>query len=298
MGFRQSLDGTGATRSQGAANWLRDPRIRLVLVALVLGFEALACKTAKPSPATDGASKGPRAPASEAPGTASPRDAAVAVAPSSVPVASIAVATPPPPESCRHPDLIADFEHGIPTVCASSGRGGPLVIYYDGTGAVTPGPGNLLDTHRLAQPRGTSRSALRLVGEGHRIYGVGVAFHLASGMTVDVSEHQGVEGYFKAAQPLTIHLKLATRQTMAEAYGGACEPTEDRACNDHHGVERVVGPKWQLVRVPITGLRQLERGVRAPFDPTQVVEFHVRIPKPAGSEPLSFELFVDDVSFY
>jgi hypothetical protein len=204
----------------------------------------------------------------------------------------------PPPSSCARRNLIADFEDGNPTVCVAAGRGGPLVLYSDGTGSVEPPPGEIVRSYPLPKRRGRSRGGLRVVGQNHRIYGVGIAAHLAAGMLVDVTGFQGVMGWFRSTRQLTIDLKLATRQTMTSAYGGTCEPTEEHGCSDHYGVRRAVGPEWQLIRAPIAEMKQLENGVRVPFDPTQVVEFHVRIPKLERDKELSFELLIDDLAFY
>ncbi len=276
--------------SRGPAGTLR---VAAWVVGGALGL-AMSCKTSRQTPepeVTQEPEAPPRVSAIRAPAPLPQR-------PSVSPPPSVVSAAPPPPVACVRPGLIADFEDDNPTVCREAGRGGRLVIYSDGTGAVSPGPGNVVATDILAPPRGTSRGALRVSGKDHRVYGVGVAVHLASGMLVDVSTYTGVQVWLRSAQPLGVHLKLATRQTMSAAYGGDCTPTPDHSCNDHHGVARRVGPTWQLVKVPIVELKQLEDGFRTPFDPTQVVEFHVRVPKPGGQQSLSFELWIDDISFY
>jgi hypothetical protein len=199
---------------------------------------------------------------------------------------------------CASPNLIADFEDGTANVCTSGARGGRSTLYFDGTGTVLPVPGILTASDALPEPRGSSKRGLHVVGHGQHDYGVGIAMALARGAPIDVSAFDGVMGWFSSSRALTIDIKLATVDTMSSAYGGACEPTPKANCDDHYGLRRVIGPHWTFLRVPIKGMTQLDQGVRVRFDPTKVVELHIRIPRLAEDPPLDFELWVDDLAFY
>lgn len=200
---------------------------------------------------------------------------------------------------CSSPGLIDNFEDGDGWNCWGMGRGGgQWMLYYDGTGQVVPPPGPVTRATLLSPQRGPSVYGLEIRGSGMRDYGAGLALRLAAGKSYDVSAYTGVALWLQSSAPLAVDVKLATRDTMASAYGGRCEVTPTADCNDHYSATRTVGPAWTYFRIPISELRQQGTGQKAAWNPRDVVELNIRIPRPKNVAELNFDLFIDDVTFF
>ncbi len=199
---------------------------------------------------------------------------------------------------CSDPELLDDFEDGDGWLCHFQSRRGQWVLYFDGTGELTPLPGPISHAAELPQPRGASHRALSVVGSGLRDFGAGLAVQLAGGDDYDVSKWSGITAWLRSPVPLEVSLALGTRSTMSAAYGGRCEPKGNLGCDDHYEVTRVIGPHWTYVRAPLSELHQRGGGQVAPWNPKEVVELHVRIHHLPSEPPMSFSLIVDDVGFW
>lgn len=222
--------------------------------------------------------------------------------PSGLAAPSASSAEPRPSRTpCALPSLIDDFEDGDTWLCAGEGRGDGQWIYFsDGTGSTHPPSGARPSPTLLVPPRGPSRRGLHVSGQGLSAYGAGLALRLAAGKDYDVSSYTGVSLWLKASSPLPIDVKLATRATLESAYGGRCVSHANAWCDDHFSGRRTVITNWGLYLVSFDELKQQGWGTKATWDPREVVELHIRIPRDPIPDAglLSFDVFIDDISFY
>lgn len=207
---------------------------------------------------------------------------------------------------CHDTFTVADFEAGWAEACRTEGRrGGTIVFYYDGTGETTPAIGVLGSSDLLEPPRGTSRHALHLRATGLTDWGSGISIKLDEGRPVDLRAYEGLRLWMRSDSGARTRISVATRATLDETYGGRCVPDPKVACNDHYTTLRSVNTFWQEFRVPFSGLQQLGWGKAGAWEPEHTMEIHIGVHNGENGETpetraehLSFDLWIDDLSFY
>lgn len=240
-----------------------------------------------PAPAPDSS-----APAVDAPEAPSPATAAEA--------AAEYVSAP-----CPDAFSISNFEAGKAESCRTEGRSGAaFYLYFDGTGETLPPAGLVGPSNALPTPRGSSRHALHLRGSNLTDWGVGISARFDASEPVDLRGYEGLRIWMRSDTNTKVRVSIATVVTLDETYGGDCHPEIKLPCNDHYATVRLVSPFWQEVRVPLTGLQQLGWGKPAPWRPDAALEIHIGMHNGENgkdgerAETLTFDVWVDDISFY
>jgi hypothetical protein len=193
--------------------------------------------------------------------------------------------------------LIDDFHQGDTLLPAHGGRTGGWYIFSDGTGMLTPTPG---------QPPSPARPgydgagyALRMTGADLTDWGAGLGVTLLSvpgrpPCRYDATPQAGLRFYFKGvvADDDTLRVNFVTEETLQVANGGRCPTTDE--CDAHYGLDiSPVPADWELIEVPIAELAQPSWGTRKPLDLRHLLgfEFNVRVNS-------AFDVWIDQVEFY
>jgi hypothetical protein len=213
------------------------------------------------------------------------------VAESPVPVPAPAPLPPSCPElviARGAAPLIDDFEAPDSRVLPSDGRSGSWMTYDDGTGKQTPPGSSALFPSRIPGGRGSSKSALHVMGGKFTRWGVTLGAELADAGCYDASAYDGVELYAKGPGKLRIGLQMIDVQDVK--YGGLCS----KDCYNTHRAVITLGKTFERHVVRWKDLQQLfEGGPPVTFDPKRVrfIEFGV------APEDTPFDIWIDDVTF-
>ena len=196
------------------------------------------------------------------------------------------------------PALIDDFEDGDGSICASVGRSGHWFTYVDGvsSSSVTPPPSDAVAASptKLSTPRGASQYAMHITGNDSQYAGVGAfldnpVIGQAPGVyDAGAAGYTGVHFFIKSNMGLYFVIQIPA--TVAVKYGGTCatEPCSG-ASYYRSSVALPSSATWTEISIPFSSLG----GGVAPFRTDQLWDIGFQ-PGTAGS----FDLWIDDVSFY
>ena len=196
------------------------------------------------------------------------------------------------------PSLIDDFEDGEGSICASDGRSGHWFTYVDGmsSSSVTPPPSDSVAASptKLSTPRGASQYAMHITGNDSTYAGVGVLLNNPVIGEVPGVYDAGAAGYtgvhFFMKSNMGLYFVIQIPATIAVKYGGTCatEPCSG-ASYYRSAVALPSSTTWTEMSIPFSSLG----GGVAPFRTDQLWDIGFQ-PGTAGS----FDLWIDDVSFY
>jgi hypothetical protein len=186
--------------------------------------------------------------------------------------------------------MIDDMEARTSHICANGGRVGFWFSYKDASSTFTPS-GTPMPPGSLAQPRGSSTTAMVAYGSEVQVAGFGCYLNFSTSLstvpsTYNAAGYTGVQFYAigTATTPIVI---VQTSATEAMTYGGTC--TLGTSCMGNNApIPNLDNNNWTLVRVPFSSLT----GGSAPFDVTKIwsVEFQPGVG--------TFSFAIDDLSFY
>lgn len=203
---------------------------------------------------------------------------------------------------CSDPLLIDDMEDGNAAICNSGGRSGNWFTVADGTeGTLSPAHATSFVMTSIPGGRGDSHAAARMMASGFTTWAqMGLDFNEA----YDASAHGGITFWMKTDAP-NVAVGLPTSQTNPVSRGGLCpdNTTPNHCYNDF--LFEITSPHpsdWFQYQVPFSTLFQAQSYLdangnlmpgSATWDPTQLagVKFTV-------NQPPSFELWIDDLSFW
>lgn len=212
---------------------------------------------------------------------------------------------------CSDPLLIDDMEDDNFAICNSGGRSGGWFTAADGTeGTLSPAQAFVMTP--IPGGRGDSHVAARMTASGFTTW---TQMDLSFNEAYDASAHGGITFWMKTDAP-NVAVTLPISQTVPVSMGGLCpDSTTSTHCYDDYLFE-ITSPHpndWFQYHVPYSSLFQANSASHRPtrrlesssdangnlmpgsatWDPTQLtgVKFTV-------NEPPTFELWIDDLSFY
>jgi hypothetical protein len=200
-----------------------------------------------------------------------------------------------PTVGCERATLIDDFEDMNSQSCP------PLLKEWwawrdsGSPGTIVPSDGMLLPQTLPGGARDGSLYGMHLTGTGFSSSS-GSAAILVDVRETDLSTYQGIRFWSRTASAaLSIRVEFGTRNTVDTNYGGSCVPTN--ACWDRYGAFRDFGPTWQIQDVSFAQLVQEGWGLAVAKDLDHVFEIRF-LYKPGGTNPSSFDFWIDDVELY
>ena len=208
---------------------------------------------------------------------------------------------------CSNPLLIDDMEDGNAAICNSGGRQGSWWTSGDGPeGTLSPAQGATFTMTPIPGGRGESLRAAHMMGSGFT-EGAGMGFSIgglgAMPAPYDASASGGVTFWMKTDAPW-VELQFPTSETVPISDGGLCADGATTFNCQNYFVFEIPGPSnaWVQYHVPFSALYQgfyetdADDNVivgSATWDPTSLENVLFNVYSSA-----SFELWIDDVSFY
>ena len=205
--------------------------------------------------------------------------------------------------------LIDDMEDDNAAICNSGGRNGNWFTAADGTeGTLSPARGTTFTMTPIPGGRGKSHVAAHMTASGFTTWAqMDLTLGAVAGVAkpYDASATGGITFWMKTDAP-HLEVELPTSQTVPVSRGGLCSDSATTDNCDNSFSFEITSPHpadWFQYYVPYSAL--LQGGLSsdangnlivgsATWDPTRLlaVNFNVNYPPP------SFELWIDDVSFY
>jgi hypothetical protein len=191
--------------------------------------------------------------------------------------------------------LIDNMESGTGYICSS--RTGMWYTYVDsGTySEMTPAPGYQAMPELMATARTTTSSrAMHISGYYSTYAGLAcwlnnVSFSSIPG-TYNGSGYTGIKFYAKGKGSLIVVGQMpATEKTT---YGGTCPYSE---CAGNQYAVGTLSSSWTLYTVPFS---YLTGGTYEPFDPSKIWSLEFMFYSSVALDGASFDLWVDDLTFY
>ena len=197
--------------------------------------------------------------------------------------------------------LIDDMESGTGKICSGSGRVGLWFTYVDSstTSAIAPATTGQALPEYLSTPRGTSQYAMHVQGYYSTYAGMAVwlnksSFSGSTG-TYNASSYTGIKFYARGSGGGgTFDVKGQMASTEPEKYGGTCTAT---TCNGNYYSypSTLSSTSWTQISVPFTSLKS---GTVTPFSPTSTWSFEFYYYSETSLAGASFDLWIDDLTFY
>ncbi|HEV8550747.1 MAG TPA: hypothetical protein VGQ57_16995 [Polyangiaceae bacterium] len=209
-----------------------------------------------------------------------------------------AAGTPNTSTLCMPAQVLDDMEDGDHLACANQGRSGD---WWSATGTTTGTIDPPTDQDFPAFPLGAdaragSQYGMRLSGQsfGHTDDDwASIGFFIASGAAYDLSGYTGLKFYAKSrAEPLTVHVRLASATTTPSTEGGGC----DTDCNDHFGGDAMVTTAWQEFTLPFATLAQEGWGPKTKDLQHTLFVYFGFLGTDGG--PATFDYLIDDIRLY
>lgn len=193
--------------------------------------------------------------------------------------------------------LIDDMESGTGNICQTTGRRGMWYTYVDSEldSSITPLPDSATLPELMSTPRTTtSTRAMRISGYYTTYAGLAAWLNITARGdvpgTYNGSSYTGIKFYAKGKGSLiVVGQNPATEKVM---YGGSCPDTADCAGNQY--AAGTLSTDWKSYTVPFS---YLEGGYVTPFDPSRIWSLEFMFYS-YGDVSTSFDLWVDDLSFY
>jgi hypothetical protein len=214
-----------------------------------------------------------------------------------------------PRTGCKDEFIIDDLEDGDGEICdgeASAKRKGSWYTLDDGTGTVTPAPGEPFLPTLIPGGRDGSVYAAHMNGSNFALWGARMGLNLyvvgLGAQSYDASSIGGITFWLKSNAPVALELPIPATIPMDQG-AGACEDKDGaRNCGNHFQFP-ILAPdpdSWVEYHVPfsalIQGYEQDQGGNTitgsASFSPGQLVSVQFVAPQ------ASFDVWVDDISFY
>lgn len=188
---------------------------------------------------------------------------------------------------------------------------GHWFAFNDGTGQQTPAAGQV-HAGVLNGRGGANDCMIQTQGSNFSGWGGSLKLWLNYGQGVcsfDASNYSGIRFYIRGstngtmgpgsvAADNTVRVNVPTRSTASVDQGGACVP-EGGPCDDSYGTWCTVTPDWTQCEVPFDNLSQSGWGMDASFLKSEILSLQIQASRyEAGGGTVSWDLYVDDVTFY
>ena len=221
--------------------------------------------------------------------TGSPSDPGAPSAPVAMPgsmPAGSPSAAPPVVEAPLPMDvMLDDFEDGDGEV-TGEGVAGRWRTYSDGTGTVTPLPG---------EPIVVTEGAVHVAGSNFSTWGVGLAVDLdlstEERRPVDLGAYRGLTIVAKGTGSIDVELVLPATTGTAES-GGTC--TAESGCFGHYSATLTLGADYEGHTLAFSEFQQPDWALAAPLDVGGVLA--INFLSRANGGPVGIDLWVDSVA--
>jgi hypothetical protein len=194
--------------------------------------------------------------------------------------------------------LIDNMESGTGYICQAGGRYGMWFTYVDtySTSTITPPAESTVLPALMSTPRAsTSNYAMHVSGRYSTYAGMGVWLYYPSTAshpgTFDASPYTGIHFYAKGSGPLIVVGQM--RSTESVDYGGTCTATT--CTGNSYKVGSLSSSSWAEIIVPFTSLTG---GTATPFSPAGIWSLEFQYYSSTSLAGASFDLWIDDLSFY
>ena len=194
--------------------------------------------------------------------------------------------------------LIDDMESGTGKICQTTGRSGLWFTYVDSasTSTITPLPERAALPEAMSTPRtSTSSHAMHISGKYSTSAGMGCWLNNSSFSSVpgtySASAYKGIHFYAKGSGSLIVVGQMPSTESID--YGGTCSAT---TCvgNSYH-VGTLSSTSWSSISVPFSSMTG---GTDEPLSPSSIWSLEFQYYSSTNLAGASFDLWIDDLTFY
>jgi hypothetical protein len=196
--------------------------------------------------------------------------------------------------------VIDNMEADTGKICQGNGRVGLWFTYIDSssTSAITPSTSGGALPQYMSTPRSSSYYAMHMQGYYSTYAGMACWLNKAafSGSTgvYNASGYTGITFWAKGnGNGGAFNVVGQMASTEAETYGGTC--TASKCAGDYYTLTGLSSSSWKQYQVPFS---YLTGGTVTPFDPTSTWSFEFQFYSKTSLAGVSFDLWIDDLSFY